>query len=287
MVNNVGSLKERIANTLDSLSPKHKNIARFILDNHYFTSFSSASQVGEKNNTTAATVVRFAQALGYQGYSELQEALRSELPNYMTAAARMQKRMSAQKSPGSTHQNIFYTDIKNIERTAGSLVEENLQGALDAIIKAKRIYVIGAGLSSAPAAFLAHSLKVMGFQTIAVVQEGLGATVEITHLKPEDLLMAIDLWRYARLTVNAASRAIEIGTPVIAITDSIVSPLAKMADVSFEVATEGIAHSLSVTALMSLLNVFVAMLADRIPEKAFESLQRIDAIYREYDLLIL
>jgi DNA-binding MurR/RpiR family transcriptional regulator len=287
MVNNLGSLKERIANTLDSLSPKHKNIARFILDNHYFTSFSSASQVGEKNNTTAATVVRFAQALGYQGYSELQEALRSELPNYMTAAARMQKRMSAQKSPGSTHQNIFYTDIKNIERTAGSLVEENLQGALDAIIKAKRIYVIGAGLSSAPAAFLAHSLKVMGFQTIAVVQEGLGATVEITHLKPEDLLMAIDLWRYARLTVNAASRAIEIGTPVIAITDSIVSPLAKMADVSFEVATEGIAHSLSVTALMSLLNVFVAMLADRIPEKAFESLQRIDAIYREYDLLIL
>jgi DNA-binding MurR/RpiR family transcriptional regulator len=198
MVNNVGSLKERIANTLDSLSPKHKNIARFILDNHYFTSFSSASQVGEKNNTTAATVVRFAQALGYQGYSELQEALRSELPNYMTAAARMQKRMSAQKSPGSTHQNIFYTDIKNIERTAGSLVEENLQGALDAIIKAKRIYVIGAGLSSAPAAFLAHSLKVMGFQTIGVVQEGLGATVEITHLKPEDLLIAVDLWRYAQ-----------------------------------------------------------------------------------------
>jgi DNA-binding MurR/RpiR family transcriptional regulator len=286
-LDNYGSLKERITKTLNTLSPKHKNIARFILDNHYYTSFSSASQVGEKNNTTAATVVRFAQALGYRGYSELQEALRSEIPNYMTAAARMQKRMSSQKQPGSTHHNVLYTDIQNIERTASNLSEECLEAALDLILQAARVYIIGAGLSSGPVAFLVHSLKVMGFETIAVDREGLGAAVEVTQLNPDDLLIAIDLWRYARLTVGAASQAKEKGAQVIAITDSIVSPLAKMADISFEVATEGIAHSLSVTALMSLLNVFVAMLADRIPEQAYESLQRVDAIYRENDLLMM
>jgi DNA-binding MurR/RpiR family transcriptional regulator len=286
-VENNSSLKERIAYMLDTLSPKHKNIARFMLDNQYFTSFSSASQVGEKNNTTAATVVRFAQALGYQGYSELQEALRSELPNYMTAAARMQKRMSSQKPPGSTHQNVLYTDIQNIERTASDLSEENLHAALNVILKAARVYVIGAGLSSGPVSFLVHSLKVMGLEVIAVDREGLGAAVEVTQLNADDLLIAIDLWRYARITVSAASQAKELGAAVIAITDSIVSPLAKMADISFEVATEGIAHSLSVTALMSLLNVFIAMLADRIPEQAYESLRRVDAIYRENDLLIL
>ena len=287
MLNHYGSLKERITNTLDTLSPKHKNIARVILDNHYFTSFSSASQVGEKNNTTAATVVRFAQALGYQGYSELQEALRSELPHYMTAAARMQKRMSSQRSPGSTHQNVLYTDIQNIERTASSLSEDNLHEALDTILKAGCIYVIGAGLSSGAVEFLVHSLKVMGFKAISIGKEGLGAAVEISQLDQDDLLIAIDLWRYAQLTVNAVSQAIEVGALVIAITDSIVSPLAKMATISFEVATEGIAHSLSVTALMSLLNVFVVMLADRVPEQAYESLRRIDAIYRENDLLIM
>jgi len=68
-------------------------MARFILDNRYFTSFASASQVAEKNDTSAATVVRFAQALGYQGYPELQDALRVELPSYMTAANRMQARI--------------------------------------------------------------------------------------------------------------------------------------------------------------------------------------------------
>lgn len=282
-----GSLKERITHSLDTLSPKHKNIARFILDNHYFTSFSSASQVGEKNHTTAATVVRFAQALGYQGYSELQEALRSELPNYMTAATRMQKRMSSQISPASTHQSVFYTDIQNIERTASSLSEQNLHAALDAMLKASRIMVIGVGISSGPGAFLVHSLKVMGFDAIAIGGEGLHTAVEIAQLKTADLLIAVDLWRYTRLTVSTVTMAVEMGTPVIAITDSIVSPLAKMADFSFEIATEGIAHSLSITALMSLLNVFVAMLADRVPEQVYKSLQRVDAAYRGNDLLIL
>jgi DNA-binding MurR/RpiR family transcriptional regulator len=282
-----GTLKDRITNSLDTLSPKHKNLARFILDNHYFTSFSSASQVGEKNDTTAATVVRFAQALGYQGYPELQEALRSELPPYMTAAARMQKRMSLQVTPSSTHQNVFYTDIQNIERTASSLSEQKLQAALEGIVKAARIFVIGAGISSVPAAFLVHSLKVMGFDVVAIGGEGLQTAVEIAQLRSNDLLIAVDLWRYARLTVITVSLAKEMGAPVIAITDSIVSPLAKKADISFEIATEGVAHSLSITALMSLLNVLVAMLADRVPEQVYESLQRVDATYRGNDFLIM
>ena len=282
-----GSLRERITNSLDTLSPKHKNIARFILDNQYFTSFSSASQVGEKTETTAATVVRFAQALGYQGYSELQDSLRTELPNYMTAAARMQRRMSSQISPASTHQNVFYTDIQNIERTASNLTEQNLQAALDAILKAGRIMVIGAGISSGSVAFLVHSLKVMGFDAIAIGGEGLQTAVEIAQLKPNDLLIAIDLWRYARLTVHTVALAREIDIPVIAITDSIVSPLAKMANYSFEIATEGIAHSLSITALLSFLNVFIVMLADRVPTQVYESLKRVDATYKGNGLLIM
>jgi DNA-binding MurR/RpiR family transcriptional regulator len=284
---NSNSLKERIKGALETLSPKHKRLARFILDNSYFTSFASASQLGEKVGTSAATVVRFAQALGFEGYSELQTTLRAELPNLMTTAARMQKRMSEQKSPASNPQQVFYTDIKNIERTASSLSEESLNAACDAIQKARRILVIGAGLSSAPVAFLVHSLKVIGFDALGIQGEGLQAAVEMARISSDDLLIAIDLWRYVRMTVNAVSQAKEIGAPVVAITDSIVSPLAKMANIAFEISAEGVAHSLSVTALMSFLNVIVAMLADRVPEQAYNSLQRVDAEYRNNDLLIM
>jgi len=284
---NPTSLEERIANALETLSPKGKRLARFVLDNRYYVSFVSASQVGEKNEVSAATVVRFAQAIGYEGYSELQETLRSELTSFMTAAARMQKRMNAAGPPQSTPQQVFYTDISNIERTASSLSEEDLDAALDAIQKARRILVVGAGLSSAPAIFLAHSLKVMGFDSLGIQGEGLQSAIELARIQPDDLLIAVDLWRYVRTTVNAASQAKEMGAPVIAITDGIVSPLAKVADIAFHIATEGIAHSLSITALMSLINVIVAMLADRVPEQVYESIQRVDAAYRANDLLVV
>jgi len=280
------SLRARIIGLVDTLSPKQKRIARFILDDPYFASYASADELGKKNNTTGATVVRFSQTLGYEGYSRLQETLRAELPNYLTTTARMQMHMSIKTPPTSNPQQVFYTDIKNIERTASSISEDCLDMALNAIQKAKRIWVIGAGLSYAPAAFLTHSLKVMGFDALGIQREVLQSAVDISRIKSDDLMIAIDLWRYVRVTVFAVSQAKRNGTPVIAITDSVVSPLAKMADISFEIATEGVVHSLSITALMSLLNVFIAMLADRVPEQVYESLKRVDEAYRGNDLLM-
>ncbi len=281
------SIRFHITRLVDKLSPKQKKIAKYILDNPYFTSYASANDLGEKNNTTAATVVRFAQTLGYDGYPQLQDALRAELPNYLTTTARMQKRMSAETPPHSNLHQVFYTDIKNIEQTANSISEKNVNDTLDAIVNAKRIWVTGAGLSYAPVNFLTHSLKVMGFDAQNIQGDVLQSVVDLMRIKSDDLLIAIDLWRYVRKTVNAVSLAKEIGTPVVAITDSVVSPLAQLADITFEIATEGIAHSRSITALFSMLNVFVAMLADRVPEQVLENLKRVDEIYRANDLLII
>ena len=281
------NIRSRIVNRVDTLSPKQKKIARYILDNPYFTSYVSANELGEKNNTTAATVVRFSQALGYVGYPQLQDALRADLPNYMTTSARMQKRMSAETPPSSNFHQVFYTDIKNIERTASTVSEKTVNGALDAIVNAKRIWVTGAGLSYAPANFLTHSLKVMGFDIQTIQGEVLQSAVDLRRINPDDLFIAIDLWRYVRKTVNAVSFVKRYGTPVIAITDSVVSPVAQMADIAFEIATEGTAHSRSITAILSMLNVFIALLADRVPEQVYESLQRVDDIYRANDLLVI
>jgi len=283
----ISSVEERISNSLDRLSPKHKQMARFVLDNRYFVSYSSASQVGAKNDTSAATVVRFAQAIGYEGYSELQDAMRIELPNVMTAAERMQARLIAHTPQSSTPQQIFLTDIQNIERTAASLPETSLNFALDTILKARNIYVIGGGLSAGPVLFLAHSLKVMGFNASGVLGEGLQATVDLARMSPEDLLIAIDLWRYVRMTVNSAAQAKEKHARVIAITDSIVSPLAHMSDITLEVSTQGTAHSQSIVAILSLFNVLIAMLADRVPEQVFQTLHHVDNAYRGNDLLIM
>ncbi len=117
-MNNNKNLEERITSIHQDLSPKHKTLARFMLDNQIFVSFASADQVGKKTGTSAATVVRFAQTLGYTGFSALQASLREEIPTYLTAIERIQQRLTLPFSETTTPQQVFQTDIRNIERTA-------------------------------------------------------------------------------------------------------------------------------------------------------------------------
>ncbi|GAB4543858.1 MAG: MurR/RpiR family transcriptional regulator [Anaerolineae bacterium] len=280
-----GSLEERIANSLDSFSPKQKQLARFVLDNKYLVSFASASQVGRRVDASAATVVRFAQSLGYAGFSELRAAIRKELPTYLTAVERIERRLATPPSPHDIPQQVFHTDITNIERTANSLDVRQFEDALNAIIQAGRVLVVGCGLSAAPVWFLAHSLKVIGFNVGMDVDGGLALATEIAQLRPATLLIAIDFWRYVRTTVEAARAARHRGAQVIAITDNLMSPLARAADYAFEVATDGTGHSLSPTAVIALLNVFIAALSYRVPEQVMDALRRVDTIYRTHNLL--
>jgi DNA-binding MurR/RpiR family transcriptional regulator len=280
------SLEDRIAISLDNLSPKQKRLARFVLDNKYFMSFASANQAAGKTSTSAATVVRFAQALGYQGYSAMQSAIQDELPHSLTFAERIQARLRNLPSHEETPHSVFATDIRNIQRTAGKLVGAKLEAAVQEILNAERILVVGSGLSSGSALILAHELKVIGLDARPVLGGGLPLAVDLAQLKQGSLLIAIDLWRYVRSTLKAVETAKRAGVMVIAITDSIMSPLSEAADYAFEVATESTYHSMSLTAVVSLVNVLAATLSYRKPEEALESLQRVEAAYRENDLLL-
>lgn len=283
----IESLNERIASAVENLSPKQRRLARFVLDNKYFMSFAPASQAAEKTNTSAATVVRFAQALGYEGFSEMQNALRAEIPSDLTAVERMQARLGRLPSDAENTHQMFAMDIHNIQKTASSLSREKLRQAAGEILEAKNIYIVGSGLSAGSAQFLAHSLRVIGYDARPVLDGGLPMAIDLAQLKPGSLLIAIALWRYVRSTVKAASIAQQAGIPVIAITDSIVSPLADKADHVFEIAAESTGHSLSPTAVISFINVLVATLSYMAPEKALDSLRRIDAAYHDNDLLLM
>jgi DNA-binding MurR/RpiR family transcriptional regulator len=231
--------------------------------------------------------VRFAQSLGYDGFSEMQSAIRAELPSYISAAERIQERLESPTEPDDLPQKVFYTDIANIERTANNLSAANLDGVLQAIIDARHIWVIGSGISASSALYLAHSLKIIGFDARFNMNEGLSLAVDSAQFGPDTLVIALDMWRYVRSTVNAVASARKHGASIIAITDSIVSPLAQMADFAFEVSAEGVAHSLSPTAVLSVINVIIASLSYLVPKQTMESLRRVDANYLNNDLLVL
>lgn len=213
------SLNERVANKLDQLSPKQKQLARFILEHPYLVSFASASRVGQAAGASAATVVRFAQSLGYEGYSDLQDGIRAEMPMYRTVTERFQDHLEAPGTGERTSQQKFHADIHNIERTAAQLSEEGLQTAAAAILAARRVLVVGAGLSATPAFFLTYSLRLIGIEARAIVNDSMLLVAEMAQVRKDDVLVAIDFWRYVRSTVSAVAAAKARGAFTIAFSD--------------------------------------------------------------------
>jgi DNA-binding MurR/RpiR family transcriptional regulator len=279
------SLERRIAAAVPRISGSQKRLARLILEGGLFVAFASAATLGEKAGVSAATVVRFCQTLGYEGYPGLQAAVRAGLPTYLHKVQRMEtgRDILAKKDAVA---RVFELDVQNLKRTADFLDQSRFKAAVAALGKARDILVVGAGLSSAPTLYLTHSLKVMGLNARSILASGIPLALELTALKSTSVLVAISVWRYVAETVLAMERAQSAGATRIAITDSLVSPIAQRADYAFQVATDGVAHSLSLTSMLSLINAFVAALSLERPEETARALRDVDAAYRQGKLVL-
>ena len=280
------TLEGRIAQHFDELTPKQQILARLILDNRYITSVASAAEIGEKVQTSAATVVRLCQALGYQGLPDLQAAIRSEMPTYLTAVERLEKRFAFSPPDGQLLERAFHADVRNIERTADGISPEQYRQIVETLAGAREIIVIAGGVVTGAAVFLAHSLRVIGLPARAVLDGDVEQVVNTAHIRADDVVVGIGVWRYISSTVQALQWARKTGARIVVISDSIVSPLARQADMALEVATAGVAHSMSVTALMSLLNALIADIALRNPERSRQALLLVDRQFKERGLVI-
>lgn len=288
-VNNVEkrslALEDRIVAAHTNLSRKQKKIARFILENQEFVAFFSANELGAKTRSSAATVVRLCQALGYEGYIHLQLAVREGISFQRTAVQRLQDRLADHDQNQDVLARVFATDIHNIERTVGLLSGDRLEAAVAEMLRARRILVVGDGLAAGLVAFFTHALQVIGLPAQSVVGGGEALAMRLAFLQAEDLVIGLGFWRNLRDVVQAIELAKDIGATTIGMTDNRLSPLAVLPDYSFLVTTDGVAHSLSPAAMVSLLNAFIAALSFEMPEQVVRSLSRVDEAYQRIDLL--
>ena len=280
------ALSDRIVAALPRLSRKQQRIARFFLNNREFVAFASAGDVGTRTRSSAATVVRCCQALGYQGYIQLQMHVREGMSFQRTALQRSEARLAVPVSREDLLSRVFATDIANIERTAVLTTGERLQAAVTTIRLARRIMVLGDGLAAGLVRYLTHAFQVIGLPAHGVVGGGEPLGLALAFLQPEDVVVAIGFWRNLSDIVRAIAYANDVGAQTIGITDNRLSPLARLTTHPFLVATDSVAHSLSPVATVSLLNAFVAALSFEMPEQVVECLRRVDEAYRRNDLLI-
>ncbi len=278
-------LVEKIFASLPEMSNKHTDIARFVLDNPDSVAFASASEVAQKTGTSAATVVRFCRVLGFEGYLELQQAVRERMSLQRMSLQRLERQLAERLSEEDLLTRVLATDIQNIERTIILADGARFQAAAQDIRQARRVLVVGSGLAAILVEYLIYSLQQVDVPTRSVTGGEEPLAMALAFVQPDDMVIGISFRRNPRYAKKALEQAKSVGARSIAIADSELSPLLQLADYSFRVVTHSTAHSSSPVAAISLLNALIASLALSAPEQTAYSLQKIDETYRRSGLL--
>jgi DNA-binding MurR/RpiR family transcriptional regulator len=286
MMTSVPSPREHILANFPNLPPKQRRLARYFIDHEDVVAFASTSQIAEQTGASAATVVRFCRALGYEGYPDLQVAIRSQLPQYRTAVQKLAERITNGNFTENLPAQIAQANVNNIQKTLSQVSDSVLADVVAAIIRARHVRIFGNGLSAAAAISAEYALSMLGFAVRACTDGGVSQLMEVSRLTDQDLVIVISVWRYLRDTVEAAEAARAAGATCIALTDSPVAPVATLADHVLITDIEGALHSRSLSGILSLIDLISAAIVAERPQESMESLQRLDVFYQEFDMLL-
>jgi len=280
------TVREHILANFPNLSPKQRQLARYFIDHEDVVAFATTGQIAEQTGASAATVVRFCRALGYEGFTDLQTTIRSQLPQYLTAVQKLAERINIGDFTEHLPAIIAQANVNNIQNTLSQVSDSVFTDIVAAIIRARHIRIFGNGIAAAAAISAEFALSMLGFAAQACTSCGGSQLIEISRLTEKDLVIVISVWRYLRDTVEAAEAARVAGATCIAITDSPVAHIASLADYVLIADMEGGLHSRSISGILSLIDLISAAIVVERPQASMESLQKIEAFYHEFDMLL-
>ena len=265
-------------------SKGQKRIARYILENYDKAAFMTAAKLGKATQVSESTVVRFAAQLGYEGYPEMQKALQELIRGRLTSIQRIQasrEQMDNQDIVGS----VMQRDMESIHTAIDRLDRNAFNSAVEKLLKAKHIYILGVRSSAYLAGYL-HFYFHLIFPNVTLVQNMAGGEVfeQMVRIGPEDVIVGISFPRYSKLAVSAVEFARSRGAEVVAITDSKMSPLYKAAGTSLLVRSDMISFVDSMAAPLSLLNALIVAVGQQKHEDVSGTFSEMERVWSTYSV---
>ena len=251
----------------DAMSKTYQKIAVYLTQNPNDVAVQSVNAMGSRCEVHASSFVRFAQSLGYKGFKELQAVFRQRLT---TAAPGFEARVKAlDQDLGKTGKHailrdLVVRDIASLQDMISSISEESLSQAAQLLEKADTIYLVGQLRSAPVVELLRYVLTMLGQKTVLLDTSGGLATHISRIIGPDDLLLAVSFRFYATEVVNIVEEVAERQIPIIAISDSSLSPLAKSASILFSVPEHEYTFSRSLAAPMCLAQALTLTLASQL-----------------------
>ena len=265
-------------------SKGQRAIADYIRAHYEKAAFMTAAKLGAAVGTSESTVVRFAYELGYSGYPAMAEALREMVRSKLTS---MERIAITDENFGEKDMldRVMNGDADSVRATLAGLDRNTFYRAVDSILSAKHIYIIGVRSSSAPASFLAFYLNLM-LPGVKQISSNTASEVfeQLLHAGKGDVVIGISFPRYSQRTVKAVRFARSQGAETIAITDTRTSPLAEEADMCLLARGEMFSFVDSLTAPMSLINALIVAVGTRIKNDVYADFEKLEKIWDEYEV---
>ena len=283
-MDNAQELIQRLNQSGRKLSKSHRRIAECIMSHYDKAAFMTASKLGEYVGVSESTVVRFASALGYEGYPQLQRALQELIRHRLTASQRFE--MTSELGHSEVVSKVLKSDMNNIRMTIDELNLELFDEVVESILRARAIYVLGMRSSAPLAQFFSHYLNFI-FHNVTLVTSGISDVIEqLARVTEDDLLIGISFPRYSMRTLDAMHFAKARGAQLVAITDGPLSPLRNVTGLCLTARSDMASFVDSLTAPLSLVNALIVALSQNRRTQVAAHFETLEKIWDEFSVYL-
>ena len=274
----------RINEKFPHMSKGHKAIAAFILEHYDQAAFMTAARLGRQLHVSESTVVRFASGIGYSGYPEMQAELAARVTSRLNAVERVGVKYAG-RSQSEVIESVLASDMDNIRATTESLDAAAFDAAVDILLEAKTVYVIGIRSCAPLAEFLSFYLNMVRGGIVLLKTTSLSEVFEqMLRVGREDAVIGIGFPRYSMRTLKALEFANDRNAKVITITDSVHSPMCLYSSCNLFAASDMVSIVDSLVAPLSVINALVVALCLKQPQTVRESLESLEGVWNNYQV---
>ena len=265
-------------------SKGQRRIAKYITEAYDKAAFMTANRLGKTVGVSESTVVRFAVDLGFDGYPSMQKAMQEMVLNRLTSVQRIEV-ANDRLGDQDVISMVLHSDMEKLRQTDETLDREEFSAAVNAILKAKRVYILGVRSVAPLANFLGYYLNYM-FNNVHVISgSSAGEMFErIVGVNSEDVVIAFSFPRYSTTTAKGAQYCRSAGATVIGFTDSKLSPLGQCCDYVLLSKSDMVSLVDSLVAPLSIVNALIVAIAAKREEELSRTFANLERIWDEYEV---
>jgi len=277
-------LSNRINEAYGKLSKGQKRLAAYITDNYDKAVFLTAAKLGETVGVSESTVVRFATHLGYKGYPEFQKALEEQVKNKLNSVQRMEITYG-RINQSKILDTVMRADAEKLHTTLARIDEHIFDLAVETILNAKHIYIIGLRSCAPLASFMAFYFNLI-FDNVHLIQTTSASEIfeQIVRISKDDVIIGISFPRYSMRTLKAMEFANNRNAKVITLTDSVHSPMNLYSSCNLLAESDMASIVDSLVAPLSVINALIVALCMKKQNKVARTLENLENIWEEYQV---